>query len=175
MSTSASAPSEQWTLSRGRIYAFTALLFIDFVLVAVMLATDVNLQTNFGAASKYYVHWWGLLAEGVLTLLAALAMVLAAMRVSKGGRGMWSSRGLVLGGLLFAIVAFIADLGIVFTYAQVGLTMSQFEQYLFGQSYYGNDIRYLYDVVLVFYALTAVVGAIAAMRVRGVAMGSPST
>jgi hypothetical protein len=170
------ANGEPMTLSRYRVMAFAGLLFLDFLLVLVMLATDKNLQSDFGVMTSvppYFAHWYGLLAQGVLTLLAAVVVLVASMRISKGGRGLWSSRGLVLGALVFSLVALVADLAIVFTYAQVGFNnMSQFAQYLFGQTSYPGDVRYLYDVVLTFYALTVVAGALAVMRVRGPASGA---
>ena len=51
---------------------FGGLLILDFILVIVMLATDKNLQTDFGGSAPYYIHWYAGLCIGVVTLLVAL-------------------------------------------------------------------------------------------------------
>jgi hypothetical protein len=49
--------------------------------------------------------------------------------------------------------------GVVFTYSQVGFASAgDFANYLFGITYYGGDIRYLYDLLLAVYAVTFLYG-----------------
>jgi len=111
---------------------FGLLILFDFLLMAAMLATDKNLQTNFGSSQPYYAHWYGLLAEGILTLLVAFSVIGNALAPS-----MWAQRprrvkAVVLGGLVWVILALLADLAIVFTWSQVGFpSMSQFAMYLY--------------------------------------------
>jgi hypothetical protein len=166
-------PSEAWTLSRGRVGAFALLLLVDFVIVAVMLATDKNLQTDFGTVqSGYYFHWYGLLVEGILDLIVAVAVV-STISLSAMKRQSFSSRKyVVIGGLGWTVVAILAMLGIVFTYQQVGFSsMTEFAKYLFGTTAYagvGSYIPWLYDLLLAAYILTALVGALATRKVRSV-------
>jgi hypothetical protein len=162
--------SEKWTLSRGRVRAFALLLFVDFLIVAVMLATDKNLQTNFGAQAAYFSHWYGLLAEGVLDLIIAAVVVSSVSSASERKMSLSSRKYAVVGGLIWTIVAILAMLGIVATYMQVNFpSMSEFAKYLFGVTPYPGALSYipwLYDLLLAAYILTALVGAAATMRVR---------
>ena len=45
--------NEAETVTERRVLAFGALLLVDMVLSIVMLLTDKNLQTDFGAQSAY--------------------------------------------------------------------------------------------------------------------------
>lgn len=173
MSAEAGAPSGEWTLSGLRVSAFSLLLLIDFILVAVMLATDQNLQTDFGSLHSvppYYAHWYGLLAEGVLDLLGAFVLLFFVARPLMKGTATRMHRRLVLGALAWSILAIVAMLAIVTSYSMVGFqTANQFAQYLFQTTAYPYTkpyIPWLYDLLLVAYILTAVVGAFAVMRVR---------
>ncbi|MGA8275428.1 MAG: hypothetical protein WB789_09510 [Thermoplasmata archaeon] len=178
MSSGMSSPSGEWTLSRGRVTAFAVLLFVDFVLVLVMLATDKNLQLDFGSTSSryygYYVHWWGLLAEGIVDLIVALGLVVFVILPAMKGRPIGSRRPQVLLALAWNLLAIIAMLAIVETWQQVGFTsMSQFVTYLFGTSAYPGALSYipwLYDALLATYLVSAVAGILAVIRVR-----APST
>lgn len=164
MNATAAPPSDR------PLAVFGLLLLVDLILSVVMLATDKNLQTNFGAQSPYFVHWYGVLAMAVLDLVGgllflALAMPAAAAKVPRSVR-----RGLVTAGLVYTIVAILAMVGIVSSYSQVGFSsMSQFAQYLFGVTAYPGALAYipgLYDALLVTYLVTAIVGVFAVMRAR---------
>jgi hypothetical protein len=166
--TDAAGGSADARAGRTWVILFGVFLLVDFVLILVMLATDMNLQTGFGG-SKYYAHWWGLLAEGILTLLVALAVIFNAT-----ARSMWSDRprrvrGVVMAALVWSILAIVADLAIVFTWKQVGEpSMSAFAMYLFDTASPAATgyIPWLYDVLLAFLILTAILGVIALTRVR---------
>ena len=112
--------------------------FLVSVLSMVMLVTDKNLQTNFGTVSSgYFVHWYGVLAIAIIALVAGVVLLLVRSRTTV-------KLGLVGAGLLTA-----AWLGVILTYSQVGFaSASDFAQYLFGITYYGGNLRYLYDVIL---------------------------
>jgi hypothetical protein len=155
-------------MSEKRMAAFGVLLLVDFLLSAVMLVTDKNLQTDFGAHSAYYLHWYGVLAMAIVDLVVALALLVSsfpsvAQRMSSSVRRIG-----VIAALLWTVVAIVVSVGIVTTYAQVGFAnMSQFEQYLFGVNPYPRALSYipwLYDLLLAAYLVTAVVGALALRR-----------
>ncbi len=154
---------------RGWIVAFGLFILVDFVLLVVMLATDQNLQTDFGTSSRYYLHWYGLLAEAIFDFFVGLAVLGNATAPS-----MWKAlprrvKGVVAAGVGWVILALLADLAIVFTYKQVGFSsMSQFAMYLFDTASptASGYIPWLYDVLIAAYILTALVGVIAWTRVR---------
>jgi hypothetical protein len=119
-------------------------------LSVLMLVTDKNLQTDFGTVtSGYFSHWYGVLAMTIADLAGAGILLAFRSRLAvKVG---------VLGSAAFAL----ALVGVVFTYQQVGFqSAQQFAQYLFGDTYFGGDIRYLYDALLATYIGTSVSGAI---------------
>lgn len=155
-----------------RRLAFGGLLVVDFLLVAVMLATDKNLQTDFGSQPAYYVHWWGLLALGVLDLLAGALLVTAEFPPVDGWLSGARRKYLHVGAVLWTTLTVVAMLGIVETYSQVGFqSMSQFEQYLFGVSAYPGALSYipwLYDLVVTASALTALIGIAAVLSIPSV-------
>jgi hypothetical protein len=166
---SAPGPVATGRLSDGRVAAFGGLLFVAFVLSVVMLVTDKNLQTDFGAQSPYYVHWYGVLAMAMLDLVVAIALVSSALpRVRERMSPSFRRTG-VGAALVWTIVAILVLLGIVFSYAQVGFSsMSQFAQYLFGVSAYPGALSYLpwlYDLLLATYGVTAIAGALAVRRI----------
>jgi hypothetical protein len=151
-----------------RINAFGLLLLLDAVVAIVMLATDKNLQTNFGAQSPYFVHWYGVLAMALVDLLLAVALLACASvpmlkRIPPSGR-----RGVVIGALAWTVIGILASVGIVSSYMEVGFSsMNQFAQYLFGVTPYPGALSYipgLYDLLLVLYVVTAIVGALALRR-----------
>jgi hypothetical protein len=164
------AGSGNRTLSRGRVAAFGLLLFLDFIVVVVMLATDKNLQTDFGSLSSgYYSHWYGLLAEGILDLIIAAAVLSTVSLGALKRRSLSNRKYVVIGGLLWTILAIVAMLAIVETWSQVGFqNMSQFSQYLFGVTAY-KDVKpyipWLYDLLLGMYILTALAGVVATRTV----------
>ncbi len=159
--------------------AFALLLLADVVVSVVMLATDKNLQTDFGIQSPYYLHWYGVLAMAVLDLLLALALLaystvpmLQQMKISV-------RKGVVTGALAWTVIAILAMVGIVSSYSQVGFpNANQFAQYLFGVTPYPGALSYipwLYDLLLAMYVLTALVGAVAWMGLRSSPTPSPTS
>jgi hypothetical protein len=151
------------------------LLLADFVVVLVMLATDKNLQTDFGRYSPYYIHWYGLLAMGVVDLFGALAVFgnfsRYGMRTMSSTRRRW----VALAGLGWSVLSVLVLLGIVETYQQESFSnMGQFSQYLFGVTAYPGALSYipwLYDLLLVLYILTALVAVVLVLRLRSAAGG----
>lgn len=146
---------------------FGLLLLLDLVVAVVMLATDKNLQTDFGATSPYYAHWYGVLAMGALDGLVGIAVLATAFIPSRASRV--SMRKWVLRGALgWSILAIAAMVGVVETYQQVGFSsMSQFAQYLFGVTAYPGALSYipwLYDMLLGCYVVTAVIGSVSVWR-----------
>jgi hypothetical protein len=62
--------------------------------------------------------------------------------------------GVIGAGLLAAFL-----LGDILTYSQVGFSSAaSFADYLFGITYYGGDIRYLFDILLTVYIATFLFG-----------------
>jgi hypothetical protein len=124
--------------------------FLAFALSVVMLVTDTNLRTNFGSISSgYYFHWYVVLATAVADLLGAVLLVLVRSRTAfKAG---------VLGSGLLALI-FLGDIA---TYSQVGFaSAADFANYLFGITYYGGDVRYLYDALVAVYIFSFLFGLI---------------
>ncbi|MGI0128727.1 MAG: hypothetical protein ACREDE_05605 [Thermoplasmata archaeon] len=155
-----------------RVAAFGLLLLIDFVLAVVMLATDKNLQTDFGGQSPYYLHWYGVLAMAILNLLVGIGLIAYAAVPKLKAMSPSARRGVGIGALAWTVIAILAMLSIVATYSQVGFSNAmQFAQYLFGVTPYPNVqsyIPWLYDLLLAAYVLTAVVGALALRRTASV-------
>jgi hypothetical protein len=157
--------------AKGRlVFAFAGLLLLDFVLVLVMLATDKNLQTDFGATSAYYLHWYAGLALGILTLIAALFVLLTAGRSTSDGKPTNVGRWAVMGGTVWAWLAVIGLVAVVATFKQVGFSSAnQFAHYLFGFSAYPGALSYvpwLYDLVFALYAVSAIIGSLALYQVQ---------
>ena len=115
--------------------------FLAFALSIVMVTTDTNLQTNFGTVtSGYYFHWYVVLGTAVADIVGAVLLLLVRSRTA-------FTVGVIGSGLLVAIF-----LGDVLAYSQVGFSSaSAFANYLFGITYYGGDVRYLYDLLLAVY------------------------
>jgi hypothetical protein len=141
---------------------FPALYSLAFLLAAglsfVMLATDKNLQTDFGTVTTgYFVHWYAVLVMGLVDLVgAALLLVLRSRTAVKLG---------VVGSALLTL----ANLAVIATYSQVGFAYaSAFAQYLFGVTYFGGDIRYLYDLLLATYIGTFLLGIVGLSLTRDV-------
>jgi hypothetical protein len=140
------------SIARG----YSALFLLACALSVVMLLTDSNLKTDFGTLkSGYYAHWYVVLVTAIADLVgAALLLAVASRTAIRLG---------VVGSGLLALV-FVAD---IFTYAQVGFASAgDFANYLFGVTYYGGDIRYLYDALLAVYILTFIVGLVMLGRTR---------
>jgi hypothetical protein len=135
-------------LSDPAVYSLPFL--VAFLVSVVMLMTDTNLRTNFGSMSSgYYAHWYAVLVMAIVDLVgAALLIVVRSRTIVKLG---------VVGSGLISL-ALVAD---VFTYSQVGFSSaSSFANYLFGVTYYGGDIRYLYDLLLAVYIVTFLTGIV---------------
>lgn len=130
-----------------RLYA---LFFgLDFCLSLVMLTTDSNLRTDFGTMTGgYFLHWYFILVTAVADLAGMfLLLILRSPTAVKVG----------VAGSLLMVVFF---LGAIFTYAQVGFSSAtEMADYLLGITYYGGDVRYLYDVLLAAYMATFIYGA----------------
>ncbi len=144
-----------------------ALFALAFALSVVMLVTDQNLRTDFGTISSgYYAHWYVVLVTAVADAAgAALLWTVRERRTLVGGT--------IGAGLLVAVF-----LGDILTYSQVGFSSaSQFAQYLFGITYYGGNIRYLYDAVLAVYVVAFAVGLASVLLSRrsGVSSEPPPT
>jgi hypothetical protein len=136
--------------SRALPVLYSLAFFLAFVLSVVMLFTDKNLQTNFGSVTTgYYIHWYAVLVTAVIDLLGGVLLLLIRSRtVVKVG---------VLGSGLLA--AFFV--GVISAYSQVGFaSASQYADYLFGVTYYGGDVRYLYDALLATYVAAFVLGLV---------------
>jgi hypothetical protein len=176
MSSTSAAPAGKGTvLSDRRLAAFGVVLIVDFVIDAVMLVTDKNLQTNFGAQGAYFSHWYGVLAMAIINLLVGVTLVAASSLPALKTMSTSARRAGVIAALLWTIIALVASVGIVSSYSQVGLTMSQFEQYLFGVTAYKGALPYipgLYDALIALYVVTAIVGVVAVMKVPASAAGS---
>jgi hypothetical protein len=116
----------------------------------VMLVTDKNLQTDFGTVTTgYFVHWYVVLVIAIADVVGAGLLILLRSRTA-------IKLGVVGSGLLC-----IVWVGVILTYAQAGFTSaSAFAQYLFGVTYFGGDIRYLYDVLLATYLGTFALGLV---------------
>jgi hypothetical protein len=147
---------------------FPALYSLAFLLAAglsfVMLATDRNLQTDFGTISSgYFVHWYVVLASAIADL--AGAVVLLVLR----------SRTAVKLGVVGSALLTLMFVGVIATYAQVGFASpSDFAQYLFGITYFGGDLRYLYDVLLATYLGTFLAGVVGLALTRETRARSPN-
>ena len=126
------------------------------MLSVVMLVTDKNLQTDFGAMSSgYYVHWYAVLGMAVVDVIGAGLLVA------------FRSRILVKVGVAGAGLFAVALVAVVFTFAQVGFASAgDFANYLFGVTYFGGYIRYLYDLLLATYVGTFVLGVVGLAMTR---------
>jgi hypothetical protein len=118
------------------------LLILAFIFALIILGTDKNLQTDFGIAKPYFIHWYGMLAVAIVSLIGGVILVASPKR-SLGIAGTIGSGLLVL--FLIADIATYSTLG-------AGLTASQFATYLFGVSKYPGSLSYIpgmYDVLFV--------------------------
>jgi hypothetical protein len=140
--------------SRARRPLFPVLYSLLFLVAAglsmVMLVTDKNLQTDFGTISSgYFVHWYVVLVTAIADVVGAAILLVLRSRTSV-------KLGVAGSGLM--IVVF---LGVILTYSEVGFTSATaFAQYLFGVTYFGGDVRYLYDLLLGTYIFTFLTGAV---------------
>lgn len=131
------------------------LFLLALGLTVLMLLTDTNLRTDFGSMSSgYFSHWYVVLATGVADAIGAtLLLVVGSRRTIQVG---------AVGAGLIALL-FVAD---VLTYSQVGFSSAQsFASYLFGWTASSGNIRFLYDVLLGVYVVTAATG-VGVLRTR---------
>jgi hypothetical protein len=160
---------------KGRLVGvFVGLLFVDFLLLLAMLITDKNLQTDFGAVAPYYLHWYGVLALAVVTLLFAVLTVVTAGRSTLKGNRPQMARMALTAGAVWCWFTVVVMVGIVASYKQVGFsTANQFAQYLFGVSAYPGALSYipwLYDLLLALFILSGILGIVAAVQNRRTAV-----
>lgn len=123
-----------------------AIFLIDFIVTLVILFTDKNLQTDFGVTKPYFIHWYGLLITGVISLIGGIVIIARpARRTFTVGAA---------GSILLALFL-LADIAL---YSEVGFkTPQQFATYLFGISKYPGSLNYipgLYDVLFALYIIT---------------------
>jgi len=125
-------------------------------LTVLMLITDKNLQTDFGSVSSgYFEQWYLILATAVADVVGAVLLLVL------------RSRRAVLAGVIGSASLGLLLLAGIFTYQQVGFASAgQMANYLFGITYYGGDIRYLYDVLLATYIATFVGGVVGLIATR---------
>lgn len=142
---------------------YAAAFALAAILAIIMLVTDTNLQTNFGTAPKYFVHWYGVLGMAVADLIA-VALLLA-----------WRTRAAVVLGVVGSSLLSLAMVAVVATYQQVGFASAgDFANYLFGVTYFGGDVRYLYDALLGVDVATAVGGAVYLAATRRSSHSAPT-
>lgn len=157
---------------------FAALLWLDFFLILVMLVTDRNLQTDFGAVSPYYLHWYAGLALAIVTVLFAIVIPATTGGSSPATGPTRLHRMALVAGEGWAWLAVVGLVGVLATYRQVGFSSpSQFAMYLFGVTRYHGTLSYipgLYDVLLGLFVISAVVGAVAVTRSRRSAHSGPA-
>jgi hypothetical protein len=152
------------------------LLIVDAVVVVVMLITDKNLQTDFGAQGNYYSHWYGALGMEVGNLLLGLAVLGSSGLVRMRMRMMVSRRTLAVAALAWSVLVTIASVAIVESYSQVGFpSAGEFAKYLFGLSTYPGALSYipgLYDFLVAMYVVTIVVALVTVLKGRSPSAGS---
>jgi len=130
------------------------LLMLASVASLLILITDRNLQTDFGATKPYYYHWYGLLLLTFITLLGGSFTLIKNER---------TSRIIPVLGSLIPLIFILVD--VFFLYGTVGFhNPDQFATYLFGLSKYPDTLSYLpglfdiYTVTLVIALITSSLG-----------------
>ena len=140
------------TTGSGRLSAYFSLVFlIQFVITLVILLTDQNLQTDFGTVPKYFIHWYGLLATGLVDIIAFIVLLAVRKR---------SMVGVGVGWALFMAIFQIADIA-TYGMLNVGLSAGSFAQYLFGVTKFGGALPYIpgmYDLLFAIYIIAIGVG-----------------
>ena len=130
--------------------------FVAAGLSFLMLITDKNLQTDFGTVSSgYFDQWYLILATAIADVVGAILLLVL------------RSRRAVLAGVIGSGGLFLLLLAGIFTYAQVGFaSATDMANYLFGITYYGGDIRYLFDILLATYVATFLGGVFGLVATR---------
>ena len=140
------------TTGSGRLPAYFSLLFlIQFVITIVILFTDQNLQTDFGILPKYFIHWYGLLATGLVDIIAFIVLLTVRKR---------SMVGVGVGWGVFMAIFQIADIA-TYGMLNVGLSAGSFAQYLFGVTKFNDALPYIpgmYDLLFAIYIIAIGVG-----------------
>jgi len=167
-------------MTEKRTLAFGVLFLVDLVISVVMLATDKNLQTDFGSVAPYYIHWWGVLAMAVVDLVVGLALVFSSVPAMEQKMSARLRRAGTAAAILWAVIAIGIMVGVVSEWSQLGFSsMMQFEQYLFGPTPFGHGvlsyIPWLYDLLLAAYLVTLAVGIVAFLKKSGAPTGTSST
>ncbi len=141
------------TSAKTAASVYSVLFFVAAVLAIVMLLTDKNLQTDFGSKPSgsmffgYFLHWWAVALAAVATLVGGV--LLLAVR----------SRRAIAGGVVGSALLSLVFLGDIAAYSASGFASAgDFAKYLFGITYGGGDIRYLYDALLSVYLFTFFLG-----------------
>ena len=136
----------------GRLPAYFSLLFlIQFVITMLILFTDQNLQTDFGTVPKYFIHWYGLLATGLVDFVAFIVLLAVRKR---------SMVGVGVGWAVFMAIFQIADIA-TYGMLNVGLSAGSFAQYLFGVTKFAGALPYIpgmYDLLFAIYIIAIGVG-----------------
>lgn len=132
------------------------IIYAAFVITAVILFTDRNLQTNFGLVSSgYFYHWYVLFATA--TVDVAGATLLIAFR---------SKRLSIAGTVGTAVLSAFLVLDVLSYESVAGgsMTFSEFASYLFGFGTYSGALPYipgLYDILIIVYVIASIVGVFA--------------
>ncbi len=136
----------------GRLPVYFSLLFlIQFVITMLILFTDQNLQTDFGTVPKYFIHWYGLLATGLVDIIAFIVLLAVRKR---------SMVGVGVGWGVFMAVFQIADIA-TYSMLNVGISAGSFAQYLFGVTKFSGALPYIpgmYDLLFAIYLIVIGVG-----------------
>jgi hypothetical protein len=129
------------------------IFYVCFALTVVILVTDQNLQTNFGAVKPYFIHWYGLLITGLVDLIGGV-LFLVRRNPPLFVANIW---------FVFMPIFMVAD---TLTYAEVFFNSpAQFAVYLFGFKKFPGTLAYipgLFDVLFALYIL----GFLACVLVR---------
>jgi hypothetical protein len=130
--------------------SYAPFFLLAFALSVGILLTDRNLRTSFGPVSHGdYTLLYVLLVTALADLVAASLLLFAPVRRA------------ILGGTAGAGLQVLVLTGDILAYREVGFaTAADFARYLFGVTYYGGDVRYLYDVLLTVYLVTFVAGLV---------------
>ena len=128
-------------------FRFVGVIFLFvFIVTITILFTDKNLQTDFGTTKPYFIHWYGLLITGLISLIGGIIIL------TKPDRSMFKIG--AVGSILLALFL-VADIA---TYSEVGFSSPiKFATYLFGVSKYPGSLNYipgLYDVLFALYIIT---------------------
>ncbi|GGM72536.1 hypothetical protein GCM10007108_08340 [Thermogymnomonas acidicola] len=130
----------------GYLLGVSIVYLVAFIVTLVILFTDHNLQTDFGTVKPYFIHWYGLLITGIVSLIGFGILLAMGSKVWRAVSVAWS---------LFMVLFMIADIA---TYSMVGFSSPlQFARYLFGVTKYPGTLSYipgLYDLLFAIYVVS---------------------